>query len=149
MTSKEKTEAHSLSRLCDITLPDPPDIWPLAPGLILLCILLLLPLLALSVKSIQRYRLNAYRRTGLQLLQGASSIDELQVALKRVALVAFPRPQVAPLYDTDWIHFLQSTCQGVHFTELKTNTSATPISDELRQQATRWIRYHKVPGGDV
>ena len=148
MIPPTEPEAHSLSRLCDITLPDPPEIWPMAPGFILLCIVLLTPLVALNVQKIQRYRKNAYRRAGLQILLEANSIDDLQIVLKRVALISFSRPIVAPLHGAEWIRFLHSTCPGVHFAELeKSSRTTAPISDKLRQQARHWIRFHKKEGG--
>ncbi len=143
-----ETEAHNLSRLRDIALPDPPGIWPPAPALSCLLALLLLPLLALACNRIRKYHRNAYRRAGLKLLQDASSIDDLQIVLKRVALAAFPRARVAPLHGPDWHDFLQATCPGVRLSELQGTATGQAIPEPLRQQATRWIRHHQNKGGN-
>jgi hypothetical protein len=140
-------EAHSLSSLRDIALPDPPSLWPLTPGMCLLLVLILLPLIALTLHRIQEYRKNAYRRAGLKQLQSIRSIDELQVLLKRVALTAFPRPKVAPLHGKAWCQFLETTCSQVSFSKLLVPTPDTVITEPVRKQAARWIRHHKTEGG--
>ena len=50
----------------------------------------------------QARKRDAYRRAGLALLDGVSTVHDVSVVLKRVALAAYPREQVASLYGEDW-----------------------------------------------
>lgn len=141
-----ESAAHSLSHLRDISLPEIPGLWPLTPGLWLLCILLLLPLFNQANTRMRQYRCNAYRRIGVQLLKNATSIDDLQIVLKRVALVAYPRHIVASLYGPGWFEFLENTAHDVSLSEIQSYPAKSPIPQHLRKEATRWIRHHQSEG---
>lgn len=117
----------SLQNLNDIVLPATVGWWPLAPGWYGLIGLLLIALAWFSYRSLQRWINNRYRRaalTELQLLaediQGAenrgSSLRQLPVLLKRTALSAYPRKQVASLSGDDWYGFLNSQVNKPLFT---------------------------------
>lgn len=76
-------------------------IW-LAAGLA--CGLLLLAWLAL-----RRWRARAYRRGALAELRRAEDIGSMASILRRAALVAYPRDDVAGLIGEDWLAFLDHT----------------------------------------
>jgi hypothetical protein len=118
----------SLQNLNDIVLPATVGWWPLAPGWYFLIGLLLIALAWLCYRSLQRWNNNRYRRaalTELQLLeqdtQNAekrdSSLRQLPVLLKRTALSAYPRNQVASLSGDDWYGFLNSQVKKPAFTD--------------------------------
>jgi hypothetical protein len=65
--------------------------------------------------------------------------------MKRVALSAFPREQVASLYGDDWATFLQTTCPNQDFLQLVTTESGAEAGQELVRLAATWIREHRVP----
>lgn len=140
----ESTQS-SLNNLSDIVLPDPVSFWPLGQGSYLLLMAVLLTVGVLAYLYRERYRKNRYRRTGLSLLADAATVYDVSVVLKRVALVVFPRTQVASLYGDEWADFLGATCPGCNLEEVK----KSPESDAgkvLKDAASFWIRNHTVNG---
>jgi hypothetical protein len=133
----------SLDRLHDIVVPEPPPLWPPAPGVWVVLVVVLCVVLALILWWRRARARNEYRRAGLALLAGALTSREVNVILKRVALAAFPRPRVAPLYGDEWFAFLDSTCSRAHFTAIAPIDPATEVSPELRTMAGTWIRHHR------
>lgn len=160
--------SYMLNGLREITLPAPPSYRPQTLGW---AILGLIALFALTVWSIQQYRRwhrNRYRRTALhrlaeleQLAQQSTTrvaaLQELSELLKRTALAAYPREQVAPLYGDDWLAFLDRTYQGKDFTQgdgqLLAQLPYQPL-ESLAQSPSEavfglfgsvrgWIRFHK------
>ena len=109
----------SLQNLNDIVMPATVSWWPLAPGWYVVSGLLLIALAWFGYKSLQRWMGNRYRRAALSELhllakgvQSATSRDsslrQIPVLLKRTALSAYPRTQVASLSGQDWTCFLNS-----------------------------------------
>ena len=91
-----------LQNLHDIVVPQPVSFWPPAPAWYVVLGLVLMGILWLVGRSILRYRRNAYRRAALAELQtlpadGPSAAPRIAALLKRTALAAFPREQVAGL----------------------------------------------------
>jgi len=156
----------SLQNLNDIVLPATVGWWPLAPGWYVLTGLLLIVLAWFSYRSLQRWISNRYRRaalTELQLLvegiQNAekhnSSLRQLPVLLKRAALSAYPRKQVASLSGDDWYGFLNSQVNTPSFTGptiglmdyLAYSTGDLSAVDSqataaLLEAIKHWIRHH-------
>ena len=159
-------EPASLQNLNDIVLPVTVGWWPLAPGWYFLIGLFLIALAWLSYRSLQRWIKNRYRRaalTELQLLaddtQSAekrdSSLRQLPALLKRTALSAYPRNQVASLSGDDWYGFLNSQVRKPAFTGptislLDHLAYSTGDLTSVDAQATavlfdsikHWLRYH-------
>jgi Domain of unknown function (DUF4381) len=138
-------EQYSLAKLRDIVLPDPPPLWPPAPGAwVALGI-------AVAILSIAGWRLytsrqrKAYRRAGLRLLADARTVYDVSVTMKRVALAAFPRERVASLYGDDWATFLQETCPRGDFSGMVAADPGSESSQALIELAGTWIRHHRVP----
>ena len=137
-------DPYSLNNLRDIVIPDPPPLWPFATGLWIAIGVVVLTIGLIIWRLMIVRRRNAYRRAGLQLLSTATSTRDVSVIMKRVALAAFPREQVASLYGGDWITFLQETCPSVSFTaEIAGEDSASP-SGEFITLARTWIQRHRV-----
>ena len=66
--------------------------------------------------AVRRHRAQAYRRAALRAV-AQNGTDPAMVAaiLRRTALSAFPRDQVASLSGADWLRFLDQTFPGAGF----------------------------------
>ncbi len=114
---------------------------------------LLLALLMAGLWRWHRHRIaNAYRRTALAALAQAATAAELAAILRRAALAAYPRAEVASLTGRDWTAFLSRSGKGdfpdAAGEELRRAPYRSPDaapSAELRQAAAHWIRTHR-PG---
>jgi len=142
-------DQYSLSNLRDIVIPEPPPLWPPAPGAWVALGM------ALAIATVIAWRVhagrkrNAYRKAGLLLLSRAATVYDVSVVLKRVALAAFPREQVASLCGDDWAAFLHKTCPRQMFEELVTSDAGTESDEDLVEMARTWIRHHRVPETDT
>lgn len=135
--------AYSLDKLHDIVSPPEPGIWPPASGVWVALGLVAVLLVVLCVWLVRRRRRGAYRRAGLALLANAATAHDISVVLKRVALVAFPRPEVAPLHGQDWVDFLHRTGPRAEFDFLLADDPRQPVPTAARASAARWIRRHR------
>jgi hypothetical protein len=160
--------AATLQQLADIIEPAAPPWWPPAVGWQLLGALALLIALALSIRAVRRYRRSAYRRAALAELAAlpapadAACITPLLTLLRRVALIAYPRHQIAPLQGDAWLAFLEHTGQlpipaGCHALLLCAayqsprqleRTAANDIA-ALSRFVANWIRHHRCGVVDV
>ena len=138
-------DAASLQNLRDIVVPEPPPLWPPAPGVWVLLSVILAVVLALFLLWWRARQRNAYRRAGPALLEGARTSRDINIVLKRVALAAWPRPEVAPLYGDDWAAFLDESCARSRFSSLGTIDDAAEPTRELTRSARTWIRHHRAP----
>lgn len=137
----------SLSNLHDIVVPEPPPLWPPAPGVWVLVIVALAMLLALALLWRRARARNAYRRAGLALLKNARTVREVNIVVKRVALAVFPRSAVAPLWGDAWVAFLDGTCGRARFAPLGEIDAEAEASSKLQSKAGIWIRHHRAPTG--
>lgn len=137
-------DQHSLSNLRDIVTPDAPGFWPLAPGVWVVSGIVVAAAVIIFFHWLSLHKRNAYRRAGLALLDNAKTVHDISVLLKRVALAAFPREQVASLYGNDWVKFLKQTCPESRFSETDLTASNSEAGNELIKQAGLWIRRHRV-----
>ncbi len=157
------SEPQELAKLHDLHLPDPIGWWPMAAGWYLLIIFALV-LSALLIYSLRRFNENGRaKREALLLLRdyeqeyqrGADSqfismkISEL---LRRVALVYFPRAEVAGLKGKAWLDFLTNTSKGIDFKIISDYLLALPYQpakeidlEPLFITAKRWIRQRGKP----
>ena len=102
----------SLDNLRGLAEPPPVSWWPLAPGWWVLFGILVALAAFISVKCWLSWRGNAYRRAALRELEGADGIAAVAELLKRTALVAYPRDEVAPLTGDRWCDWLESKGRG-------------------------------------
>lgn len=144
------SDPASLDNLRDIVEPPAVSFWPPAAGWwFLLAVLLIVAAVALY-RILRTWRANAYRREALRELQSATRVVEVADILKRTALVAFPRTEVAGLTGTAWSDWLaktssespsaavaESLCQGVYA------AADQPATPDVLQYANSWVRGHR------
>jgi len=108
----------ALQSLHDIVLPEPVSWLPQTWGWMLVAAVLTAVVVIAALRWTMRYRANAYRREALSMLgpiqhlldqpatrrEGVRQLGEL---LKRTALAAWPRGEVASLSNKDWVSFLK------------------------------------------
>ena len=123
-------KAQALAALRDIHLPHAIGWWPLAPGWYALAVLfislstLVIVFVARSYVSGGARRqaqrlLTEYQQQYLQDAHHQSAAARVSELLKRVALVYFPREEVASLQGEAWIVFLNSTAKGLDFSGVR------------------------------
>jgi hypothetical protein len=156
----------SLENLYDIVMPLPVPWWPPAPGWYVVGGVVLVLAMWAGWRGWKRWQAAAYRRAALAELQrlkdriaaGAqreSALRELPELVKRTALVAFPRQQVASLSGASWLEFLDRTehtdafthGQGKLLPALGYDPHAASRLDAQDVEAlcrvvSRWIRRH-------
>ena len=138
------SDPADLSNLRDIVVPPAVSFWPPAPGWWVVgaaCVVAAGFAVAVAVRHWQR---NAYRREALRALERADGRD-ISAILKRAALVAFPREQVASLNGAAWLAFLDRT-GGTVFAGtplLALTYGGTGDRDLVVAQARRWIERHR------
>lgn len=154
-------DAASLDRLHDIVVPAAAPWWPPAPGWLWLLGIGSIVALAALLRAAARWQRNRYRREALaELMRLEGAAHDAGVALgmsellKRVALTAYPRAEVAALNGRQWFAFLDRT-GGTHFASglgatLERTTYRPPAGalavDEIRALAGEirtWIRQHR------
>jgi hypothetical protein len=145
-----------LAQLGDIAAPPPVSMLPATWGWAVLAALVL-ALLALGLRVwLRHYRATAYRRAALAELRGHApaltandpvALARLATLLRRTALAAFPRPEVATLAGPDWLAFLART--GADFGPAGPALAAAPYTTPpafdgaaALAAARRWIRHH-------
>jgi len=157
----------SLQNLNDIVLPATVNWWPLAVGWYFLIGILFILFTWFVYHSLRRWYENRYRRVALgelQLLEKNmqkealrdSSLRQIPVLLKRTALCAYPRNQVASLAGKDWHQFLNSKLKSSAFTKSAATTLDTISysSDKLSgidgravaallNASRHWLKHHQ------
>lgn len=152
-----------LAQLKDIHLPQPINWWPLAPGWYVLILLLSFLTLFLAYHAYKRHGYALAKKRALVLLNNyqehyekkhnvpvtSSNISEL---LRRVALVYYPREQVASLHGEAWLQFLNQTSKGIDFNAVRDMLLDAPFKTEetinlkpLFNTAKLWIKQRSVP----
>lgn len=134
--------------------PDAISLWPQTPGAWLLVAIILGALLYAAWRAYRRYQADAYRRAALAEIANHPH-DPVQLAevLRRTALVAYPRPEVASLIGQDWIDFLNQKTSRNYFDErsgkllgsapYRKSANNTEDVAALRHAVQHWIRQHK------
>lgn len=157
-----------LAQLKDIHLPEPIHWWPLAPGwYVVLAVIVLFSLVVIGyISKRKRYALpkkqalallNTYKKE-YEISSNAPLISsQIAELLKRVALVYFPRVQVAGMTGAEWLAFLNNTAKGVDFKSVQELLLELPFKKselvaqnpieltELFRNAELWIKQRGVP----
>lgn len=131
----------------DLLLPSPVSLWPATPAWAVLGGLLLALLLWLAWLTWRAWHRRAYRREALRALDAAQTPGEAAALLKRTALAAWPRAEVAALSGESWARFLRRTAPRAHLTEdAARNLSALAyvpaMAEGVGAAARLWVRHH-------
>jgi hypothetical protein len=145
----------SLANLRDIVTPPPVPWWPPAPGWWLVLMLLGLFAVLAAFRGWRRWRANVYRRAALRALREADSVASVAEILKRAALMATSRAQVASLSGSAWVQWLASTggrpvppAASQFLSTGMYNGAGRANVKELTDFAAQWIRAHRLDDGD-
>ena len=150
----EDLASLTLVELLDLLepVPEPPPVplWPQTAGWIWLGLALAAVLFWLARRWHLRRRANAYRRAALTALAEAGDDPaRLAAILRRTALAAYPRAEVAGLQGEAWLAFLDRTYDGIGFREGPGRAVAvapyapTAPAPGLAPLAAAWVRGHR------
>ncbi len=136
--------------------------WPLAPGWWILAAAILVCVIAGVYFIWRKRRDNRYRRLALAELDqlylafqqhqdSLKFLQQLSQLLRRAALVAFPRDQVAALNGEDWVKFLADSANMPVFSDQYKQLLSCGLyqphpsyeSEQLRDHCRQWIGKHK------
>lgn len=145
--------ATNLDRLHDMVEPPPVAWWPVAPGWWVLLVLVVAGALWGAVRCWQRWRANAYRRQALRELDAAQTPAEIAELLRRTALAAAPREDVACLTGERWADWLAASTSAAMPASVREQLAraiyvpgpATTQPELIRQYAKTWITQHRAP----
>ena len=142
-----------LDLLHDIVMPEPVAMTPQTIGWLVVGVWLGAVLVILAVHAAIRWRRNRYRRDAARALDSLRGDDgtapAVALIVKRTALTAYPRADVAHLYGADWAAFLRRTAPGDrsvdrHADELAAAAYRPGIDGSaLIGPAKRWVRAHR------
>jgi len=146
-------KSGALNNLHGFYQPLPPSWMPQTPGWYVVFGLMLL-LAAWAVRrAVAHWRRDRYRREALREVEHAD-VHAIPALLKRTALAAWPREQVASLSGEAWIQFLErregngaiSKDAGRWLLALDYSGATLTAAEEqtVRQFAGEWIRRHRV-----
>lgn len=154
-------DQDSKVKLAPLSEPSPIEFTIETPGWYIIFAIILVVLIWMSIKLIERYKANAYRRNGLKQIEiieqnlGKTSkgnpLYDVSVVLKQVSTVTFGRQLTAELYGDQWIEFLESKCNHTPFTKFKNELKDglykdITISDaklkEVFSMSKKWIKHH-------
>ncbi|MEP2533423.1 DUF4381 domain-containing protein [Shimia sp.] len=153
-TSPPENLVDLINKLQEVPDPAPVSMLPQTQGWIVLAAFVAVAALFGARKILHRHRANAYRRTALVELQHAGDdAARISAILKRTALVAYPRQDVAPLTGQGWIAFLERTGTGGGFESGPGAALATAAfipgdtqAPGLNALACQWVRQHDSRG---
>ena len=158
------TSGDPLAQLRDLHLPQAVADWPPALGWWLLAGLVLFGLVWFMRALYRRYQSNAYRRFAQRELtaivaehattqDARRALSALQFLMKRVAMTAFNRAEVAALTGVAWTQFLDATSATSQFSlgpgELLIDGPYEATQDHSSQELTalfslcaEWLKNH-------
>lgn len=147
-----------LELMHELVMPEPVPWIPETPGWWIVAGWLIAVATICAWKFVEHRRRNRYRREALAELRAIESrpppnsaemAQRIAALIKRTALVAYPRREVAALYGTDWAKFLADSAQhDPRITDAASLLAAAayrPDADgkALCEPARRWIRLHR------
>ena len=147
-----------LDRMHGLVMPEPLEWLPQTPGWWIVLGWFLAVLLLLAGQFARRRQRNRYRRDALAQLRSiaaqtefgpAEAAQHIAALLKRTALAAYPRKDVAALYGRDWAQFLRESSgndpQVADAADMLAAAAYRPDADgaDLARPASRWIRLHR------
>jgi uncharacterized protein DUF4381 len=150
---KEELKGLNLVELFDLLepVPEPAPIsmMPQTAGWLWLGLVCVVFLIGVAWVLRRRWRENAYRRQALLELKKATEPNDLAILLRRTALAAYPRKDVASLQGPDWLTFLDGSYQGSAFSgDAGKALVAAPYVrradvEDLKPLVATWIKSHR------
>lgn len=161
------SEPSSLQNLHSIMLPPDVGFLPLAPGWFLLGALFVLFTGQQILRHLRYKKANRYRQEALAKLRSLQleyaldkaehTLRELPILIKSCALKLYPRQQIAGLYGTQWLTFLDSSIDSNSFSQgvgslLPVLSHCSPVElrgidttdmDKLFDLVAFWIQHHR------
>ncbi len=144
------TDPASLQNLRGIVEPPPVPWWPPAPGWWVVIGVVACALLLFGWRAWRRWRRNAYRRAARAELARASTVPQVAEILKRTALAAYPRTDVASLSGSAWLDWLEETggrsvpeSIGRSLTSAVFGSDDDGASGDLTTFVAQWINRHR------
>ena len=161
-----------LAGMHDVVAPVPVSWAPQTVGWAVLAAALVVLLAWLGWRAWQRARANRYREEALAEIDrvaealrgdpagGLAALGAVNEILKRAALTAWPRQEVASLAGEDWLEFLDATADGQDFrsgpgrvlADRVYAPSGIPAGEDERRAffatVRRWIRHHRSDAAD-
>ena len=148
----------SLTNLNDIIVPDAVGFFPLAPGWIIVTLLVLALLFHFALNAYHRYKKSLYKREAIKEIENYSNesreeILELLTLAKRVGIAAYGRDQIAKLSGESWWDFmekhskvkidkgLRDELSGLLY-DASTQHERIPYVT-VKEMVTLWIKTHK------
>ena len=146
-----------LNLMHGLVMPEPVAWLPQTAGWWIVLGWLIAVVLLAGWQFIRRRRRNRYRRGALVELKAidistelnpAEAAQQIAALLKRTALVAYPRREVASLFGRDWAQFLRESTNNdkriADAADILASASYRPDVDgrALSEPARRWIRLH-------
>jgi len=163
----------ALQNLHEIFLPEPVSWMPQTMGWYVVFGIILFLAGWWVYGRLRRFRANRYRRLALAELEvierelnqpekRSNALAEIPVLLKKTALSAYPRTDVADLSGEEWLAFLDKTMGGKNFAEGEGGLlpelayapahRITQLPDEhigdLLRLVRHWIKRHVIRRGD-
>jgi Domain of unknown function (DUF4381) len=131
----------ALQKLADISVPPPVSWVPQTWGWAMLAVAVLALMAWMIARGARHYAANRYRREGLSELdriearlnnenERGKALAVMPALLKRVALAAWPRAEVAQLSGASWIAFLRAHAGKVGFPD-----DAAGLLDDLEYRS--------------
>lgn len=148
------SDPGDLANMADLALPEPISFWPPAAGVWIVGAMTVAMLAVASWRALQRYRADAYLRRATAEIDALGPDDTnapeaVSAILKRAAIVAYGREEVAVLTGPGWAAFIaQTTPAGVQMTDLTTRladlfapnpAAASTGTSALVAQARAWL----------
>ncbi|WP_084214145.1 DUF4381 domain-containing protein [Terriglobus sp. TAA 43] len=143
-----------LERLHGFHQPPPPSWRPQTVGSYVALSMLAILLIALAAFLWHRWRRNRYRREALHEL-AHTDVGDISELLKRTALSAWPRAEVASLTGPAWLAFLNGSARQASFdrsivdqleaTAFSSSKPSQEAESSIRSAASLWITHHTAP----
>jgi hypothetical protein len=149
-----------LAALHPLRTPEIIGWWPPAPGWWVLLVTVILVSILIACLARRRYIRNAYRRQALRQLERAQQafqengdashyLGQINMLLKSVALIAYPRGEVASTHGGHWREFLNRSLPQAMQLQSTFDNAAYQKScpdldvDQVHRAAQLWIKQHK------
>lgn len=164
MTKEELSKLDLVQLYDQLELLDPPlpiSMTPETVGWIWLALFAVVAVGYGAWRWRKTYLASAYRRAALTALsQSQDDPVEIALLLRRTALVAFPRSDVAALHGPQWLAFLDKAAPKVAFSGSQAGTLLTSApyqraepsgqaNSDLAKMARLWIETHQPQMGAV